>query len=45
MDTHVTTRDVENLVYTPRETADDLGSARLAELPFGPLAAGAFVKV
>ncbi len=31
MDTHVTTPDVENLVYTPRETADDLGSARLSD--------------
>lgn len=31
MDMHVTTPDVEDLVYTPRETAVDLGSARLSD--------------
>ena len=31
MDTHVTTPDVEDLVYTPRKTADDHGSARLSD--------------
>jgi hypothetical protein len=31
MDVHVTTPDVEDLGYTPRETADDLGSARLSD--------------
>ncbi|MFP5454007.1 MAG: strawberry notch-like NTP hydrolase domain-containing protein, partial [Alphaproteobacteria bacterium] len=30
-DTHVTTPDVEDLVYTPRDTADDLGFARLSD--------------
>lgn len=31
MDTHVTTPDVEDLVYAPRKTADDHGSARLSD--------------
>jgi len=31
MDVHVTTPDAEDLGYTPRETADDLGSARLSD--------------
>jgi hypothetical protein len=31
MDAHVTTPDAEDLAYTLRETADDLGSARLSD--------------